>query len=76
MTFFTRFIKTDFEAWWDWTCAIYPGTMAEWVVADGAVEECDVYEGTQALADQLRSTFPEIVGQTPKLVWGKRRTRL
>lgn len=45
--------------------------MAKYVVADGRVVECHVHYDTQELADQLGLTFPEILGQLPKLARGK-----
>lgn len=45
-------------------------------IADGKVVECHVYYDTQELADQLGLTFPTVIGQLPKLVWGKLQTTL
>lgn len=52
------------------------GAMVKYVVADGNVEECYVYYDTQELADQLGLTFPTVLRQLPKLVWGKLRATL
>lgn len=40
-------------------------------IADGKVVECHVYYDTQELANQLGLTFPTVIGQLPKLAWGK-----
>lgn len=45
--------------------------MGKWRVADGKVVECRQYYDTTELPNQLGLTFPEVIGQLPKLAWGK-----
>lgn len=45
--------------------------MGKWRVAEGQVVECHIYYDTTELPEQLGLTFPEVVGQLPKLAWGK-----
>lgn len=40
-------------------------------IEDGTITEYYTYYDTQDIPDQLGLTFPEVVGQLPKLVWGK-----
>ncbi|WP_247729845.1 ester cyclase [Halovivax limisalsi] len=50
------------------------GAMAKYVVADDTVVECHIHYDTRTLADQLGLSFPEVIGQLPKLVRGKLQT--
>ena len=45
--------------------------MGKFVVIDGTVEECHLYYDSREMANQLGLTFPEILGQLPKLAWRK-----
>lgn len=45
--------------------------MSKFLIEDGQVEEWYTYYDTSELQDQLGLSFPEIIGQLPKLVWGK-----
>jgi len=45
--------------------------MGKFLIIDGTVEECYIYYDTREMANQLGMTFPEILGQLPKLVWRK-----
>jgi len=45
--------------------------MGKFLITDGTVEECYLYYDTQEMANQLGMTFPEVVGQLPKLAWRK-----
>lgn len=45
--------------------------MGKWRVSDGEVVECHIYYDTTVLPEQLGLTFPEVIGQAPKLVWRK-----
>lgn len=42
-------------------------------VTNGDIVECRVYYDTQELTEQLGLTFPTVIGQLPKLAWGKLR---
>ena len=41
--------------------------MGKFLITDGTVEECYIYYDTREMANQLGMTFPEILGQLPKL---------
>lgn len=45
--------------------------MGTFSVADGTVEACHLYYDSREMATQLGMTFPEILGQLPKLAWRK-----
>ena len=45
--------------------------MGKFLVIDGTLEECHLYYDSQEMATQLGVTFPEILGQLPKLAWRK-----
>jgi len=45
--------------------------MGKFLVGDGTVEECHLYYDSREMATQLGMTFPEILGQLPKLAWRK-----
>lgn len=45
--------------------------MSKYVIEDDQVEEWYTYYDTGELQSQLGLTFPEVIGQLPKLVWGK-----
>jgi steroid delta-isomerase-like uncharacterized protein len=45
--------------------------MGKFLITDGTVEECYIYYDTREMANQLGMTFPEILGQLPKLAWRK-----
>jgi steroid delta-isomerase-like uncharacterized protein len=47
-----------------------PG-MGKFRLADGVVEACHLYYDTRELTAQLGLSFPEILGQVPKLAWRK-----
>lgn len=51
-------------------------TMAKVLVADGQIEEWHEYYNRQEVPEQLGLTYPEVIGQLPKLVWGKLRASL
>lgn len=46
----------------------------KFVVEDGRVEACHLYYDSREMAAQLGVTFPEILGQVPKLAWRKLKT--
>jgi steroid delta-isomerase-like uncharacterized protein len=48
--------------------------MGKFVVTDGMVEECHLYYDPREMVTQLGMTFPEILGQLPKLAWRKLKT--
>lgn len=45
--------------------------IGKFLIIDGTVEECHIYYDSQEMANQLGVTFPEILGQLPKLTWRK-----
>jgi steroid delta-isomerase-like uncharacterized protein len=45
--------------------------MGKFSIPDGTVEECHLYYDSREMANQLGMTFPEILGQLPKLAWRK-----
>jgi steroid delta-isomerase-like uncharacterized protein len=45
--------------------------MGKFSVTDGTVETCRLYYDSREMAAQLGVTFPEILGQLPKLAWRK-----
>lgn len=45
--------------------------MGKFSIIDDTVEECHMYYDSQEMANQLGMTFPEILGQLPKLAWRK-----
>jgi len=45
--------------------------MGRFSVTDGTVEACHLYYDSQEMATQLGVTFPEILGQLPRLAWRK-----
>ena len=45
--------------------------MGRFSITDDTVESCHLYYDSQEMATQLGVTFPEILGQLPKLAWRK-----
>ncbi|MBX0298030.1 ester cyclase [Haloarcula nitratireducens] len=45
--------------------------MGRFLISDGTVEKCHIYYNSQEMANQLGITFPEILGQLPKLILKK-----
>ena len=43
-------------------------------IAEAGIESIEIYFDQSSMADQLGLTFPAIVGQLPKLAWGKIRS--
>lgn len=51
-------------------------TMVKVLVVDGQIEEWHEYYNRQEVPEQLGLTFPDVIAQLPKLVWGKLRATL
>jgi len=45
--------------------------IGKFLIGDGTVEECYLYYDSREMATQLGMTFPEVLGQVPKLAWRK-----
>jgi steroid delta-isomerase-like uncharacterized protein len=45
--------------------------MGKFLIRDGTVEACHMYYDSREMANQLGMTFPEVLGQLPKLAWRK-----
>lgn len=45
--------------------------MEKYVIADVKVQKINIYFDARELPEQLGLTFPAVIGQLPKLAWGK-----
>lgn len=50
--------------------------MERYRITDGTITDGRVYISEEELKEELGLTFPEIVGQLPRLAWGKLQTSL
>lgn len=48
--------------------------MGKYLIEDGKIVEINHFYDPAELQAQLGLTFPEVIGQLPKLIWGKIRT--
>jgi predicted ester cyclase len=48
--------------------------MGKILITDGKVQEHRLYYDSREMINQLGLTFPEVLGQLPKLAWGKLQT--
>ena len=45
--------------------------MGKILITEGKIREHRIYYDSQEMVEQLGLTFPEVLGQLPKLAWGK-----
>lgn len=48
--------------------------MEKYLISNNKVQEVHIYFDAQELPEQLGLTFPAVIGQLPKLAWGKFRS--